>query len=66
MVSVDQEGNSGLAVVRGQGGEVADVACACDNRLIDVNEAGIFGGLIQSLSEKTRNPTDLTILWTRL
>lgn len=37
---MDQKGNSGLVLVRAQGGEVADVACGRDNRFIDVNGVG--------------------------
>lgn len=60
---MDQEGNSGLVLARGQGGEVADVACGHDNRLIGVNGVGIFGGLIQGLSEKTEGNTPLSLVF---
>ena len=63
MVSVDQEGNSGLVLVRGQGGEVADMARGRDNTVIDVNGVGIFGGLIQSLSEKTEGVPPISLVF---
>lgn len=53
MVSLDREGNLGFLWVRRQAGEAADVACGHENWFIDVNGLGIFGGLIQSPSEKT-------------
>lgn len=61
MGSVAQGGNSGLVLLRGQGGEAADTAPGHDSRLRDGNGVGIFAGLIQSLSEKTEGipPTSL-------
>lgn len=63
MGSVAQGGNSGLVLLRGRGGEVADVACGHDSRLRDVNGVGIFAGLIQSLSEKTEGVSPISLIF---
>lgn len=60
---MDQKGNLGLVWVRRRGGEAADMACGRENWFIDVNGVGIFGGLIQSPSEKTEviSPVSLVL-----
>lgn len=60
---MDREGNSGLVLVKGQGGQIADVACGRDSRLIDGNGVGIFGGLIQSLSEETEGIPPISLVF---
>lgn len=60
---MDQEGNSGPVLVRGQGGEVADVARGPDSGLVGGDGARIFGGSIQSPSEKTEGIPPISLVF---
>lgn len=56
-------GNSCLVLVRGQGGDIADMARGPDSRLRGGGGAGIFGGLVQSPSEKTEGIPPVSLVF---